>query len=150
MAADPSNVGDGVVQVVEEHLADAGPPLRAFGHEVGQPTVVGPDAGQAVAVVLGRGGRGEQHEAREEGGDGVGEQDLGHHPVALLVVPPPAAVPIADLQIGVLEVLVRVAVLVPPGIEVGVELGIQVVPVLGVAAAGVGIGRDDRVVLGHF
>ena len=48
---------------------------------------------------------------------------------------------------GVAEVLVRVLVLAPPGVEVLEVGGVEVLAVGGVAAAGVAVGRDDRVAL---
>ena len=146
----PPHVRDGVVDVVEEDLPDAGPPLGAFADEVGQPAVVGPDPGQPPGIVLVGGRGGEQDEAGEEGWDGVREDHLGDHPVRLLVGPAAGAVPVADPQVGVLQVLVGVAVLVPPRVELVDERRIEVLPVLRVTAAGVGVGGDDRVVIGHY
>ena len=42
---DPGNIGHCLVDVVEEDLADTSPALGVFGAEVGNPAVVGPDAG---------------------------------------------------------------------------------------------------------
>jgi hypothetical protein len=44
--------GDGVVDVVEEHLRDTGAAPGRVGAELGQPAVVGLDAGEPAVVVL--------------------------------------------------------------------------------------------------
>ena len=73
----PLDVVDRVVDVVQEDLADAGATLGEPAAPVGQPAVVGADAGEAVLVLVGGRRPGEQDEAREERRDGVGEHDLG-------------------------------------------------------------------------
>ena len=146
---DPAGVGDGVVEVVDEDLADPGPPFGAFGDEVNQPSVVGPDARQAVPVFVAVAGRRrEEHEAGEEGGDRVREEDLRHDTVGLHVRPPALRVPVAHPLAGVPEVPEGVLVLAPPGVEIFQELAVEVLPVLGVAATGMAVGGDQGVVVG--
>ena len=141
---DPLHVGDGVVDVVEEDLADAGPPLGELAAPVLQPAVVGVHPGMAVGVLLIGRRLGEQHEAREERWDRVGEHHLGGDAVGLLLGVAHLVVPVAQPP-RVPEVLVRVLVLVPPGVEVLEVGGIEVLPIGGVRAAGVAVRRDDRV-----
>ena len=102
------------------------------------------DAGTALAVLLGGGRLGEQHEAGEEGRDRVGVGDLGHHAVlpligvaglVVLVPGPPAA----------LEVAPRVLVAAPPLVELLVPFRLEILAVLGVAAAGMGVGCDQNI-----
>ena len=141
----PFDVLNGVIDVVEEHLADAGPALGELLAEVGQPAVVGLDAGVPMLVVLGLGRRGEEHEPGKERGHRVREDDLADHAVLLLLAVAHLVVPVAEAP-GVAEVLERVLVLGPPGVEVLEILGIEILPVGGVAAPGVAVGGDDRVV----
>ena len=142
-----ADVGDGLVDVVEEELPEADPAVRVPGLEVGQPAVVGADADEADRQVLVARGGGDHDTGREERRDGVREHDLAGHAlgvevaVAAVVVPVPAA-PV------VLEVTERVRVLAPPRVEVVDVLLREVLAVLGVAAPGVAVGRDDRVPAG--
>ena len=92
---DPADVGDGVVDVVEEDLPDAGPPLRELAAPVDQPAVVGPDAGEAVLVVLRPRRLGEQHEAGEERRHRVREDDLTDDAVGRLLAVAHLVVPVA-------------------------------------------------------
>ena len=143
----PLDVGDRVVDVVQEDLADARALVRLLGHEIDHPPVMGPDTCVAQLVLL-RGGRlREQDEAREEGRHGVREDHLGDHAVSLHVGVAALGVPVADAEIGVLQILERVLVLVPPRVELGDVLGIEVLPVLRMAATGVGVGGDDDVAI---
>ena len=141
---DPAHVGDGVVHIVEEDLAHACPALRILVAPVDQPSVVGRHPGMAVAILLVGRRLGEQHEAGEERRDGVGEHHLGGDAVGLLLGVAHLVVPVAQLPL-VAQILVRVLVLAAPGVEVGNELGVEVLPIGLVAAAGVAVGRDDRV-----
>ena len=140
----PAHLGDGVVHVVGEDLHDAGPPARRGGAEVGQPAVVGLDAGPAPLVVLGRRGQRDQVPLGEEGGDRVGEEHLGRDAVGLGLGQAPVAVPAAvgDRREEVGE---GVDVLGRPGVELVVPAAGQIGPVVLDVAAGVAVGRDDRV-----
>ena len=89
---------------------------------------------------------GEQHEAREERRHRVGEHHLADDAVGLLLAVAHLVVPVAQPAV-VAEVLVRVLVLVAPGVEVVEVLRVEVLAVRGVAAAGVAVGGDDRVPL---
>src|SRR5262249_19718575 len=60
---------------------------------------------------------------------------------------PPVAVPVARATFGVLEILVGVAVVAAPGVELLPEPRVQVFPVLRVTTAAVGVRGDDRVVV---
>ena len=141
---DPVDVLDGVVEVVHEDLADAGPPLGVAPAEVDEPPVVGTDAGEPVLVLVGLGRPGEQHEAREERGHGVGEQDLAGHAVGVLLGVAHLVVPVAQPPL-VAEVAEGVLVLPAPGVEVLEVALLEVLAVHGVAATGVGVGGDDGV-----
>ena len=130
MLLDPLDVVDGVVDVVEEDLADPGPLLGELAAEVDQPAVVGPDPGQAVLVVLRLGRRGEEHEAGEEGRDGVGEDHLADDAVRFLLAVAHLVVPVAVPPL-VAEILEGVPVLAPPGVEV---LQVRRIEVLAIGA----------------
>ena len=54
-------------------------------------------------------------------------------------------VPVPDAQVGVLQVLERVLVLPPPGVELVAVLRVEVLAVLRVASTGVAVGGDDDV-----
>jgi hypothetical protein len=144
---DPLHVGDGVVDIVEEDLADSGALDRLSVAEVDHPAVVGADAGAAQLVLVGLGRPGEQHEPRVEGGHGVGVDDLGDDAVGELVGVTAVVVPVAHAQVGVAQVLPRVLVLTAPGVEGVAVLRVEVLAVLLVGATGMAIGRDDRVVV---
>ena len=142
---DPADVLNGVIDVVEEDLTDPGPALGELVAEVHQPAVVRPDPGQPVLVVLGLGRWGEEHEPGEERGHRVREDDLADHAVLFLLAVAHLVVPVAKAP-GVAEVLEGVLVLGPPGVKVLEILGIEILPVGGMAAPGVAVGGDDRVV----
>ncbi len=95
VSSGPAHLGDRVGHVVGEDLDDAGAAARRGGAEVGQPAVVGLDAGPAALVVLGRGGQRDQVPLGEEGGDRVGKEHLGRNAVGLGLGETPRAVPIA-------------------------------------------------------
>ncbi len=120
---DPGRVRDGVVDVVQEDLSDAGALDRTPRAEVHHPAVVGVDPGPPPCVVVGLRGPGEEDEARVEGRHRVGEQHLAHDPVGELVGVAPVVVPVADAQIGVAEVLPRVLVLLAPRVELVAVVG---------------------------
>src|SRR5262249_43951429 len=90
---------------------------------------------------------GEEHEAREERRHGVGEDDLADDAVVVLLLVAQLGGPVAGAELGVLQVLVRVLVLLPPGVEVVAVLLVEVLPGLGVAGTGVAVGGDDDVVI---
>jgi hypothetical protein len=69
---DPPSVLDGVVDVVDEDLADAGAPLGELTAPVDQPPVVRPDAGEPVLVVLGPCRLREQEKLGKNGGTVLG------------------------------------------------------------------------------
>ncbi len=144
---DEAHVLEGVVDVVEEDLPDAGAALGELAAPVDEPAVVGPDAGQPVVVLVGLGRLGEEDEAGEERRDGVGEDDLAHDAVGLLLAVAHLVVPVA-VAAGVAQVAEGVLVLAAPGVEVVEVPGVEVLAVLLVAAPRVTVGRDDRVVLG--
>ena len=75
---------------------------------------------------------------------GVRIDDLSHHTVGQLVGGATVVVPIAHAQVGVAQVLPRVLVLPPPGVEVLAVRRVQVLPVLLVTAAGVAVSRDEH------
>jgi hypothetical protein len=144
---DPPDVLERVLDVVQEDLADAGASLGLLGAEVGHPPVVGLDPGVAQLVLVGGGGLCEQHEVREERGNRVREDDLGHDAVAVLVAVASLGVPVADAVVGVLQVLERVLVLGPPLVEGRLVPVVEVLAVLGVAPAGMGVTGDHHVVV---
>jgi hypothetical protein len=111
---------------------------------------MGADAGQPMAILVRLGRLGEQNEAREERRDRIGKVDLGDDAVGLLLLPALFAVPVPRPAV-VLQILEGVLVLAPPGVEILKEFGVKVLAILGVAAAGVRVCRDDRVVVrrGH-
>jgi hypothetical protein len=150
MLLDPPCVGDRVVEVLGEDLADSRAPFGRLRHEVGQPAVVRPDSGQPVPVVVRLRRLGEQDEAREEWRHRVREDHLGDDAVLLLLTETLIAVPVAAAPV-VLQFLERVLVPGPPGIEVLKKLSVEVLAVLGVTAASMRVRRDDRVVVcrGH-
>ena len=92
----------------------------------------------------GFGGAREQHEAREERRHGVREDDLADDAVGVLLAVAHLVVPVAQAAV-VAEVLERVLVLAAPRVEVVEVLLLEELAVLRVAAAGVRVGRDDRV-----
>ncbi len=141
---DPAHVGDGLVDVVEEDLADAGAALRVLAAPVREPAVVRPDAGQAQLEVFRLRRPGQQRHAREERRHRVRENDLTDDTVALELGDAPLAVPVA-VAVAALEVAERVLVLRPPRVEVVEVLRVEVGAVRVVAGAGVAVRRDERV-----
>ena len=134
-----------MVDVVQEDLTDAGSPAGLAIAEILHPAVVGLEAGPATVVVLLGRRTGEEDEAGIEGRHGVGEEDLADDTVLQLVGVAALVVPVADAEVGVAEVLPRVLVLTPPGVELVAPLGIEVLAVLLVAPTGVAVRGDDRV-----
>ena len=144
---DPVDVGDGVIDVIQEDLPDAGAPVGRDRAEVGEPAVVRPDAGQAQLVLLGRRRTGDHGTGREERRHRVREDHLADDTVGLELAEAALVVPVARAQVAV-EILVRVLVAVAPRVELVAVLRVEVLAVLLVAAAGVGVGRDQRVAIG--
>ena len=143
----PDGIGDRIVDVVDEDLTDTGATLGRLVHVVDHPAVVGAHTGETMLVLIGLGRLGEQHEAREEGRNRVRVDDLGHHAIGELIGVATIAVPVADAQIGVLQILEGVLVLLAPGIEVGDVLLLEVLAVLSVTSTGMCVCRDDDVVI---
>ena len=141
----PPGVGDRVLDVVQEHLGQPDASTRQPVAPVDQPSVVGPDARQSPSVIVAVAGwAGDELTRREERRDGVGEDDLGRDPLRLEFTVADLVVPVADLG-AVLQITERVGVRLPP-LGVGVPVGrVEVLGVVVTAAAGVTIGRDDRV-----
>ena len=124
-------------------------PARRFGKRLQKSTsqrLCARMPGEAVLVVLGLRRRREQHEAREERRHGVREDHLADDAVGVLLAVAHLVVPVAQpTVVARREVLVGVAVLVAPRVEVVEVLLLEVLAVLRVAPTGVGVGRDDRV-----
>jgi hypothetical protein len=93
---DPVDVGDRVVDVVEEDLSDPGAPVGLAGAEVGEPPVVRANAREPVLVLVGLRRPREQHEVREERGNRVREHDFTDDAVLLEITNAPVVVPVAD------------------------------------------------------
>ena len=143
---DPLDISDGVIDLVQEDLPDAGPAFGVPPAPVGEPAVVGADTGEPVLVLLGRRRPREQDEAREEWRHRVREDDLADDAVVLEIAVATLVVPVADSP-AVLEITERVAVLAPPRVEVLDVPCLEILPVHVVAAAGMAIRRDDRVMV---
>ena len=89
-------VGNGVIQIVKEHLGQAATPLRVGGTEVGKPPVVGADPLEASLVFGPVGGRvGDERSGREERWHGVGEDDLSGHTLGVQIAIAPFVIPVA-------------------------------------------------------
>ena len=142
---DPVDVVDGVVDVIEEDLADARPALGKLAAEINQPAVVGPDPGEAMLVVFGLGGRSEENKTGKERRDRVRKDHLSDDAIGLLLAIAHLSVPVAEPP-RVTEIPERVLVFGPPGVEFLQVLGIEILAIGGVAAAGMAVSRDDRVV----
>ena len=141
MLVDPAHVGDRVVHVVQEDLADAGPALGIARAPVGEPPVVRANSGEPVLVLVGRGRAREQDEAGEERRDRVGEHDLADDAVGLLVGEAALVVPVANAPaVTFLEVAEWVLVLVAPRVEVVEVRGIEVGAIRLVVGTGMGVG----------
>ena len=143
----PLHVGNGVVEVVEEDLPDPGAGFGLGRAIVGQPTVVGLDARVAMLVLVRARRRREQDEVREERWHRVGEDHLADDAVLVLLLVAELTIPVAHAQVGVLQVLERVLVLPPPGVEVVAVPRIQVLAILRMAPAGMAVGGDHDVVV---
>ena len=92
MLGDPPDVGDGLVEVVDEDLADARPALGELAAPVVQPAVVRPDAGRrrgnSSGVGVGDYRPGGEERRHRVGKDQLADDAVGLEPrVAALVVP---------------------------------------------------------------
>ncbi|CAB4929812.1 unannotated protein [freshwater metagenome] len=143
----PDGVGDRVVDIVQEDLADAGATLRSAADVVSEPTIVGLHTGVTVFVLVRSWRLSKEHEVREERRNRVGVDDLGDDAVGKHVAITTIVIPVADTKIGVLQVLEGVLVLLAPCVEVIAVLGVKELAVLNVAATRVGVGRNDDVVI---
>ena len=145
----PADLGDGVVDAVEEHLHDAGATIGRVGAEVDQPPVVRLQPGPpAVVLVL---GRRERHQVAllEERGNGVREQHLRGDPVGVELGQPALAVPVAVGR-GGQQIAERVRVAGRPPVELVVPGRGQIRPVVEQVGAGVAVRGDDGVALGQL
>ena len=107
-------VGNGVVEVVQEHLRKATTAFGEGGAPVHQPAVVGADALEATLVLDPVSGRvGDERSGREERRHGIGKRDLSSHALCVQIGVAPLVVPVAGPAI-VLEVAERVRVGAPP------------------------------------
>src|SRR5277367_5674234 len=98
-----------------------------------------------MLIVFRPGGRREENKTRKERRDRVRKDHLSDDAVRLLLTIAHLGVPIAEPP-RVAEILERVLVFGPPGVEFLHVPGIEVLPIGGVATAGMTISRDDRVV----
>ena len=141
----PLHLGHCGVDVAEEDLGEAGPSTGEVAAPVGQPPVVGAQAGTAAGALLGGARRvGDEHARGEERRDRVGEQHLGDDAVRLEVALAHLAVPVA-LASGGLEVGPGVDEVAPPPVELVEPVALEVGPVGVDVGAGVPVGRHDRV-----
>lgn len=139
---DPLDVGDRIVDVVDEDLAHAGSLPGCVVAEVLQPAIVGPDARQPKLVVGCVRWAREQVQGGKERGDGVGEQHLGHRSVRVGLTQPTIVVPVAG---AFLPLQVAEGVLEPasPLVEFVVPLRLQITPVGVVVGSRVAVRRDQ-------
>ena len=136
---------DCVVDVGEEDLGDPGAPARCARAEVGEPTVVGAEAGDAVLVVVAvRGLAGREQPGGEERRDRVREEHLGDDAVVLQLPGTTVGVPVARRGLAA-EVVERVHVRARPLVELVEPPLLEVVAVLVHLGAGVPVGRDHDV-----
>ena len=91
---DEAHVLHGLVDVVEEDLPDAGAPVGSHRAPVGEPPVVGADAGEAALEVPSRRRPGDQRGRREERRHRVREDDLADDAVGLELGDAPLVVPV--------------------------------------------------------
>ncbi len=157
----PPHLGDGVVEIAQEHLRHPRPPARELGTEVDQPAIVCLHARPPVVVLLlGRWRRRRDGARRIEGRHRVREEHLGDDALVLEMLHALVAVPVVgrasrrnpdpdELVVGVGQLAV---VLGPwlgescgPVVELVVELACEVRPVVQQVGAGVTVGRDHCV-----
>ena len=157
----PTHLGDGVVEVAQEHLRHPGTPPRQLGAEVDQPTVVRLHTRPPVAVLLlGRWRRSRDGARRIEGRHRVREEHLGDDALALEMLHTLVAVPVVgrasrrdadpdELVVGVGQLAVvlgpRLGEFCGPVVELVVELAREVRLVVQQVGAGMTVGRDHGV-----
>ena len=107
---------DGFVDIVEEDLREAGATLGMVAAEVGQPTVVRPQPGEAQFEIVGRRRRRDDLTGRKERRHGVGEHDLGDDAVCAEIAQPTFVVPVARPTV-VLQIAEGVLVAAAPRVE---------------------------------
>ena len=145
----PGDLGDGVIDVVEEDLGHAGTPARSVSTEIGQPTIVRPKAGPAELVGIRRRRPCQQIAGWKKWRNRVREQDLRNHAIILELAETGGGIPIAigrlPLQIGV-----WVHIRLRPDIELLEITTFEVVAVVVHFRAGVAVGRNhDVAVIGE-
>ena len=118
----PVDVGDRVVDVVQEDLRETGAASGPLVAEVDEPAVVRADADESALVVVGRRRGGDHRAGGEERRHRVRERDLGDDAVGVQVGDAALVVPVAGAAV-VLEVAERVGVLAAPGVELLLPLG---------------------------
>ena len=144
----PTNLGDGVVDIVQQDLDDAATTSPVLLAELGQPPIVRLEAGPPTCVV----GRGRHRRQQAGGGEErrnrVREQDLGRDAVGVELAGATLVTPVA-IGVGAHEVAPRVHVGIGPGVELGVPTSGQVRPVVTQVGARVAIGRHDHIPIHH-
>src|ERR671934_41933 len=113
---------------------DASSPLLVLRAPVGEPAVVGADAGQPELELLGGRRPGHERPRGEEWRHGVREDHLGDDPVGFHLGDAPNVVPVARAEIA-LEILERVLVRAAPAIELVAVCRVEVRAVYLVAPA---------------
>ena len=141
----PLDLGDRVVDVVEEDLRHARPPARRVGTEVGHPAVVCLEPGPTQLVVLGR--RAPARAGCPDGKNGgmvFGKSTSATTPSSSSSCSALRRVPVA-VGGGGAQVVPRVHVGLRPLVELVEVLRLEVLAVLVHLRAGVAVGRDDDV-----
>lgn len=143
MLMTPPGVLDGIIDVVQEDLPDAGAAVCVFPTPVGEPSVVRPDTGEPQVVVIRCRGTCDHRTCRKEGWDRIREENLCDDTIGLELGDPALLVPVAILG-PTRQVLERIRVLAAPCIELVQVLGFQIGAVLLVVATGMAVGRDQH------
>ena len=139
------DVVDRVVDVVEEDLADAGAPLGVLAHQSTSQRLWARMPASRCSYSSGFGGRAKSTKLGKNGGTVFGNTTSATTPSASCSAMAALVVPVADAEVGVAQVAVRVLVLAAPRVEVLEVRRVEVLAVHRVAAARVGVGGDDRV-----
>ena len=139
----PADVRDGIIDVVEEDLTDAGPAVRVSGAPVGQPPIVGSDARKPQLVVVRRRGPRHHRTGGEKWRDRVGKEHLGDDAVLLELSETPLVIPVA-IPRPAGEVLEGIRVPLTPGVELVEVFRFQVRAVLVMIASGMPVRRDQH------